>query len=77
MEQDTSGVLVGGSNEWIHVQTGMVKPQFVAETVVASPRSRTFDRGTIVLAPNINRHNPVAYLKVNYYDYLNFVIYGR
>uniref|UniRef100_A0A914BZ81 GBF1-like tetratricopeptide repeats domain-containing protein n=1 Tax=Acrobeloides nanus TaxID=290746 RepID=A0A914BZ81_9BILA len=56
------------SNEWIHLDTKETSPTEPAPTTESSvpfPRSRVFDRGTIVLNANISRHDPAAFLKVS------------
>uniref|UniRef100_A0A915DUN0 SEC7 domain-containing protein n=1 Tax=Ditylenchus dipsaci TaxID=166011 RepID=A0A915DUN0_9BILA len=70
-----SSILSMESNEWIHVHSDhpasttsgnqSTKHDSSATFHQQTPRSRVFDRGTIVLAPAISRHDPAAFLKVS------------
>ncbi|KAI1710082.1 sec7 domain-containing protein [Ditylenchus destructor] len=72
----SSGLCSGESNEWIHVHQEHLEGAAQAAAPAPEgppslpqqpqhPHSRVFDRGTLVLAPHISRHDSAAFLKVS------------
>uniref|UniRef100_A0A914VU46 SEC7 domain-containing protein n=2 Tax=Plectus sambesii TaxID=2011161 RepID=A0A914VU46_9BILA len=59
-----SAVSVTGSSEWIHVDHADAGTHHHrGSTAHGAAMTKVFDRGTIMLRPNLGRHEPVAFLK--------------